>query len=61
VAEAGWSPPDRVDAYRRIGGFRNVLVHGYLEVRVDVVREVLVSRLDDLLELVRILRSRLDA
>lgn len=44
---------------RDMAGFRNVLVHGYAELDLDVVEEVLVERLDDLLDFAREIRERL--
>jgi uncharacterized protein YutE (UPF0331/DUF86 family) len=42
-----------------MAGFRNVLVHGYVEVDLDIVRGVLQNRLIDLDDFVRIIRSRI--
>ena len=42
-----------------MAGFRNVLVHGYQDVDLEVVRDILVNRLDDLLAFVRTIRARL--
>ncbi len=39
-------------------GFRNVLVHGYQEVDLGVVRNVVEHHLDDLLTFARIIRER---
>lgn len=39
--------------FRGVAGFRNVLVHGYLEVDVALVRTFLDTRLDDFRELAR--------
>jgi uncharacterized protein YutE (UPF0331/DUF86 family) len=41
----------------RMAGFLNVLVHGYDEVDLDVVRDVLERRLDDLEAFVEAVRS----
>lgn len=40
-----------------MAGFRNVLVHGYQEVDLHIVRDVLENRLDDLLAFVATIRS----
>ncbi len=40
-------------------GFRNILVHGYCDVDLSVVRDVLANRLDDLLHFVAVIRARL--
>jgi uncharacterized protein YutE (UPF0331/DUF86 family) len=42
-----------------MAGFRNVLVHGYQDVSLDVVRDILANRLDDLLTYARAIRARL--
>jgi uncharacterized protein YutE (UPF0331/DUF86 family) len=43
----GWLPPPLVAVLRDMGSFRNILVHGYAEVDVAVVREVLECHLPD--------------
>jgi uncharacterized protein YutE (UPF0331/DUF86 family) len=52
-------PADLADRLSRMAGFRNVLVHGYQDVDLAVVRDILVNRLDDLLAFVRTIRARL--
>jgi uncharacterized protein YutE (UPF0331/DUF86 family) len=44
---------------RRMVGFRNVLVHGYDDVDLRVVEDVVANRLGDLLALVAAVRARL--
>ncbi len=46
------------DSLRRMVGFRNVLVHGYDEVDLGVVQDVMANRLGDLLALVAAVRAR---
>jgi uncharacterized protein YutE (UPF0331/DUF86 family) len=55
----GWLPPSLVAALRDMGGFRNVLVHGYAEVDVTIVRDVLEHHLPDFEAFVRAIRQRL--
>ena len=55
----GWLPSDVASVVRRMVGLRNVLVHGYDIVGVAVVRDVVERRLDDLLRVVTLIRSRL--
>ena len=55
---AGWLPAELVVALRRMSGFRNVIVHGYQDVDVAVVRDVLENRLGDLLAFVAAIRPR---
>ncbi len=56
---AGWLPPDLAERLRRMTGFRNVLVHGYASIELDIVEEVLAERLDDLVEFAGAVRGRL--
>ena len=44
-----WIDATLATTLRRMVGFRNILVHGYDEVDLDVVRDILEHRLDDLL------------
>jgi uncharacterized protein YutE (UPF0331/DUF86 family)/predicted nucleotidyltransferase len=57
LEHAGWVPPALARTLRN--RFRNVLVHGYDEVDVAIVRDVVEHRLADLLEFVAIVRGRL--
>ena len=50
LAELGVLPAEFAARLRPIAGFRNVLVHGYLQVDLGVVEGVLRHRLDDLEE-----------
>ena len=47
LGEQGVISPGLVAKLRGLGGFRNVLVHGYLDVDVGRVHEYLTTRLDD--------------
>ncbi|MEO8277345.1 MAG: HepT-like ribonuclease domain-containing protein [Thermoanaerobaculia bacterium] len=49
------------ERFRGIAGFRNVLVHGYLEVDLRIVEEMLASRLDDYREFARHLDTFLES
>jgi uncharacterized protein YutE (UPF0331/DUF86 family) len=55
----GWIPPSLASTLRNMVGFRNVLVHGYDDVDLGVVRDVTENRLGDLIEFVTIVRGRL--
>jgi uncharacterized protein YutE (UPF0331/DUF86 family) len=46
---------------RQMVGFRNVLVHGYENVNLDIVRDILSNRLGDLLEFARAVAEYLEA
>ena len=47
LVETGVLPPDFAERFRGIAGFRNVLVHGYLDVDLDRVAQMLSEELDD--------------
>jgi uncharacterized protein YutE (UPF0331/DUF86 family) len=53
LAELSVLPRDFADRFRAIAGFRNVLVHGYLEVDVTIVHRVLTRQLDDFVAFAR--------
>jgi uncharacterized protein YutE (UPF0331/DUF86 family) len=54
-----WIERPLAETLRRMIGFRNVLVHGYDEVDLAVVRDVVEHRLDDLLAFVGAVRARM--
>ena len=47
LVEAGVLPRSFGEQFRGIAGFRNVLVHGYLEIDLDLLARMLSERLDD--------------
>jgi uncharacterized protein YutE (UPF0331/DUF86 family) len=59
LANAGWFDAALRDTLTRMAGFRNILVHGYDDVDLDVVRDVLERRLGDLQTFVAAIRARL--
>jgi uncharacterized protein YutE (UPF0331/DUF86 family) len=59
LARGGWIDPVLHDSLSRMAGFRNVLVHGYDDVNLDVVRDVLDHRLGDLEAFTAAVRRRL--
>ena len=59
VERAGWLAPDLSTSLRRMTGFRNVLVHGYDDVDLEVVHDILEHRLEDLLAFASAMRSRI--
>jgi len=50
LAELDILPADFAARFRAIAGFRNVIVHGYLDVDVASVHRLLNERLDDFSE-----------
>lgn len=59
LARGGWLSEEQVAPLRRMAGFRNVVVHGYQDVDLGVVEDVVRGRLDDLLAFVESIRARL--
>jgi uncharacterized protein YutE (UPF0331/DUF86 family) len=59
LARGGWLPQEQVEVMQRITGFRNILVHGYLEVDPQVVREIVENGLPDLERFIAAVRSKL--
>ena len=61
LERAGWIEAPLADSLRNMAGFRNILVHGYDAVDLDIVRDVAEHRLDDLLRFADCVRRRLHA
>lgn len=59
LVRADWLTESEAAPLRNMVGFRNILVHGYGDIDLSVVRDVLENHLDDLLHFVEIVRSRL--
>jgi uncharacterized protein YutE (UPF0331/DUF86 family) len=59
LERGGWVSSDLSASLGRMAGFRNILVHGYDTVDLAIVRDVVENHLDDLLELARVVRTRL--
>jgi len=53
LAEMGILPHDFVVRFRRVAGFRNILVHAYLDVDVALLHRLLNEDLDDFSAFVR--------
>jgi uncharacterized protein YutE (UPF0331/DUF86 family) len=58
LARAGRIPPALAATLRDMAGFRNVMVHGYQDVDLGVVEDVLRNHLGDLLAFVAAIRGR---
>ena len=50
LADLGILPRDFAERFRGVAGFRNVIVHGYLDVDVSIVHRILNVSLDDFVE-----------
>lgn len=60
LERAGWlADPTLADTLGRMVAFRNVLVHNYDTVNLDIVRDIVEHHLDDLLQFVATIRRRL--
>ncbi len=59
LRQAGWLSEGLASTLRQMVGFRNILVHGYQIVDIEVVRDILENRLGDLLEFVGAVRKRI--
>ena len=59
LERAGWIEAPLADVLRNMAGFRNILVHGYDAVDLEIVRDVVEHRLDDLLRFADSVRQRL--
>ena len=58
LARAGWLTEALTNELGNMAGFRNILVHGYDEVDVRILEDVVRNHLDDLLEFCRLVRAR---
>jgi len=58
LVRAGRLPPSLATTLRDMAGFRNVIVHGYQDVDLGVLEDVLANHLDDLLSFVGAMRGR---
>lgn len=56
---AGWIDANTARSMRNMAGFRNVVVHGYERVSLDIVRDVVRNHLDELLAFVAEVRAGL--
>jgi uncharacterized protein YutE (UPF0331/DUF86 family) len=59
LAGAGWLTDEQARRLGRMTGMRNVLVHGYVAVDGDLVRDALENHLGDLDELIAAVRAKL--
>jgi len=59
LARGGWLDAEMADQLSRMAGFRNILVHGYGDIDLAVVEDIVRNRLDDLLRFVDVIARRL--
>lgn len=55
LEKAGVIDPGLSDRLKRMVGFRNVAIHEYQKLNLDIVRSIVIERLDDFLDFARIL------
>ena len=60
LARAGYITSAQAAPLRDMAGFRNVLVHGYDTVDLDIVRDIVEHHLDDLLQFADAIRASMD-
>ena len=58
LARHRWIEPSLASKLEDMAGFRNVVVHGYADVDLNVVEDVVRNHLDDLLAFARAIRTR---
>ena len=59
LATDGWVTAEQVETWRRIVGFRNIVVHLYLDVDPAIVRHILETGLDEFAAFVQSIRNRM--
>jgi uncharacterized protein YutE (UPF0331/DUF86 family) len=59
LAGAGFIDENQRSTLRKMAGFRNLVVHGYMTVDLAIVRDIVEHRLQDLLSYVETIRVRL--
>jgi uncharacterized protein YutE (UPF0331/DUF86 family) len=56
-----WLSPPLADTMRNMAGFRNIVVHGYQNVDLAIMRHIVEHRLEDFLDFTAAIRTRLYA
>lgn len=59
LAQRGWLTMELGETMGRMAGFRNIVVHGYAGVNLEIARDIVEHRLADLLAFVAAIRRRL--
>lgn len=59
LEKAEYIPGELARELEKMAGFRNVLVHGYDDVDLAIVRDIVENHLSDLLRFVECVRNRL--
>jgi uncharacterized protein YutE (UPF0331/DUF86 family) len=61
LAEMGVLPPDFAARFRAVAGFRNVVVHGYLDVDLPLLHRLPNRQLDDFAAFARLVGAHLES
>lgn len=61
LAQAGWLDHSLATTMSKVVGLRNILVHGYADVDLAVVRDVVEHRLGDIDDFIAAIRSGLNS
>ncbi|HMM50784.1 MAG TPA: DUF86 domain-containing protein [Burkholderiaceae bacterium] len=56
---AQWIGPELTRSMRNLAGFRNVVVHGYEDVALGIVKDIVRNRLGDLVDFAAAIRGKL--
>lgn len=59
LAKDGWISPDQRQTLRNMVGFRNIVVHGYENVDLKILKDIVENHLEDLLNFANAIRSRI--
>ena len=59
LAQRGWLTIELAETMGRMAGFRNIVVHGYAGVNLEIARDIVEYRLADLLAFAAAIRRRL--
>ena len=60
LVEHGWLPATLAAAVSNMAGFRNLLVHGYTDVDLRIVRDIVLNHLGDMEGFVQGIRGKLE-
>jgi len=58
LTEAGYLPHNRLDNFKKMAQFRNVIVHDYIRIDPEILIGILRKNIDDLRLFARIVRDR---
>ena len=61
LCTAGWIDDSQRATLRKMAGFRNLVVHGYMTVDLAILKSIVENNLDDLLSFARSIRARMPA